>query len=195
MGPLVHRVILLCHAPAAQLHPVTFPDDWPLDDAVRVQVPPLKPRLPKVDRCRTSPLLRARQTAGELGLDAEADAALRDLDFGRWKGRALSDIQAAEPEAVAAWLADPETAPHGGESRAELQARISGWLDTQAAARGHTLCVTHAAVIRAAVLHVLAASADAFFRLDIAPLSLTDLRHDGRRWALRSLNVSSGAWD
>lgn len=191
----VHRLTLLCHAPAAHSHPVAFPDDRPLDDDIRTQLPHLKPRLSMVDRCLTSPLLRARQTASDLGLDAEVDAALRDLDVGRWKGRALSDIQAATPEAVAAWLVDPKMVPHGGESRAELQARVSGWLDTQAGARGHTLCITHAAVIKAAVLHVLAASADAFFRLDIEPLSLTDLRYDGRRWALRSLNVSSGACD
>jgi broad specificity phosphatase PhoE len=191
----VHRLTLLYHAPAAQLHPAVFPDDRPLGDDTRVHLPHLNLRLTKVDRCLTSPLLRARRTARDLGLDAEEDAALRDLDFGRWKGRGLSDIQAAEPEAVAAWLVDPKTAPHGGESRAELQARVSGWLDTQAGARGHTLCVTHAAVIRAAVLHVLDAPADAFLRLDVEPLSLTDLSHDGRRWALRSLNVSRGAWD
>ena len=50
--------------------------------------------------------------------------------------------------------------------------------------------MTHAAVIRAAVLIVLDAPASAFWRIDVEPLSLTDLRFDGRRWALRALGLA-----
>ncbi|WP_245454144.1 histidine phosphatase family protein [Aquabacter cavernae] len=190
----VHRLTLLCHAAAARTQPVTFPEDRPLDEDVRSQLPQGGTRFSKAGRCLTSPLLRARQTAEGLGLVAEEEDALRDLHLGRWEGRALHDIHAAEPEAVAAWLSDPEAAPHGGESRAALRVRISDWLGVQVGTRGHTLCVTHAAVIRAAVLLMLDAPADAFFRLDVEPLSLTEISHDGRRWALRSLNVPWKAW-
>jgi hypothetical protein len=41
-------------------------------------------------------------------------------------------------------------------------------------------------VIRSAIVHALSASAQTFWRIDIAPLSLTDLRFNGRVWTLRS---------
>ncbi|MEP9353374.1 histidine phosphatase family protein [Xanthobacter sp. KR7-65] len=185
------RLTLLCHA-MAPARPPAFADDAPLQASLRAAVAALRTRLPRAEHYRASPALRARQTAEALGIAADAEPALADLDLGRWTGRPLADIHEAEPEAAAAWLADPAAASHGGESRAALQARVAAWLDHQADGRGHMLCVTHAAVIRAAVLHALGAPADAFFRLDVEPLSLADLRHDGRRWAVRSLNLPLG---
>lgn len=184
----MHRLTLICHA-ASSRDAMAFPADAPLDERTRAAVPQLPEALRRADRALASPLLRARQTAQALGLAAAEDAGLRDLDLGRWTGRALAEIHAAEPEAAAVWLMDAATAPHGGESRLALQDRVAAWLEAQAALRGHSVCVTHAAVIRAAALGVLDAPADAFFRLEVAPLSLTELTHDGRRWSLRALNA------
>jgi broad specificity phosphatase PhoE len=47
------------------------------------------------------------------------------------------------------------------------------------------IAVTHAAVIRAAVIGVLGAPPQSFWRIDVEPMSLVDLRSDKRRWALR----------
>lgn len=189
----MHRLTLLCHGPSRALAgsaaTVTFPLDEPLDAAAIRALEPLRPTLARVDRCVTSPLLRAREAADALGLSATPEPALRELDFGQWGGRDLRDIAAQTPDAAALWLHDSDAAPHGGESRAALQNRVAAWLGEQVTGRGHTLCITHASVIRAAVLHALAAPADAFWRLDIEPLSRTELRSDGRRWALRALNL------
>ncbi|MFH3478927.1 histidine phosphatase family protein [Xanthobacter variabilis] len=168
---------------------MAFPIDEPLDAAALPALSVLREGLGRVDRCLTSPLLRARQTAAALAQDVTVEPALRELDLGQWRGRALRDIHDREPEAAALWLSAPDAVPHGGESRAQLQARVGAWLNAQMAGRGHTLCVTHAAVIRAAVLHTLGSPPDAFWRLDIEPLSRTALRCDGRRWALRGLNA------
>jgi len=54
---------------------------------------------------------------------------------------------------------------------------------------GHTLAITHASIIRAAVLHILGAPFEAYWRIDIAPLTLTDLRKDQGRWLLRATGV------
>jgi broad specificity phosphatase PhoE len=97
----------------------------------------------------------------------------------------LADIAAAEPEAVAAWLADPNAAPHGGESLTALVGRVADWLDSDRI-RGRTLAVTHAAVMRAAVVHVLGAPVRSFWRIDVAPLSIIELRRNGRRWTLHA---------
>ena len=55
----------------------------------------------------------------------------------------------------------------------------------------HTIAVTHPAVIRAAIVHALQVPLPAFWRFDIAPLSLTDLRFNGGVWSVRCAGCSS----
>jgi hypothetical protein len=55
---------------------------------------------------------------------------------------------------IVAWLTDPGAAPHGGESSASLIDRIGRWM-VERTDDGHTVAVTHPAVIRSAVVHSL----------------------------------------
>ena len=112
---------------------------------------------------------------------------LRDCDYGRWTGRALDEVQAEEPEAVAEWLRDPGAAPHGGESVVALIERVAAWLDAQKATPAKIVAVTHASVIRAAIVHAIEAGPRSFWRIDVAPLSLTRLSANNGRWTLASL--------
>ena len=173
------RLTLVCSAPAAGVRPGTFPDDEPAELAG------FAPDLGTIARLLTAPELRARQTAGVIGA-ATIEPGLRECDYGIWRGRDLGEIGAADPVGAAAWIADPAAAPHGGEAIAALLERVGVWLDRFDAA-GHTVAVTHPAVIRAAIAHVLAAPAAAFWRIDIQPLSVTDLRRHAGRWTLRSV--------
>jgi broad specificity phosphatase PhoE len=68
-----------------------------------------------------------------------------------------------------------------------LIARVSNWLEAQQAAPGVTVAVTHASVIRAAIVAALQAEARSFWHIDIAPLSLTELSANGGRWTLVSI--------
>jgi broad specificity phosphatase PhoE len=140
---------------------------------------------PRAQRTLSAPELRAQQTSQALGLSAEIAADLRDCDYGAWSGFDLSDIASSKPEDVAIWLRDPGAAPHGGESIVDLIHRIGLWLNEQRDA-GHTLAVTHPAVIRAAIVCALEAPPQTFWRIDVAPLSLTDLRWNERVWTLRA---------
>jgi broad specificity phosphatase PhoE len=180
------RLTLICHGATAATRSGAFPADEPLEERALARAAALQPMLRRGDRAWASPALRARQTTAALGLDAVEEPALRDADHGRWTGRRLEDVQAAEPQAVIAWLSDPDAAPHGGESLSEVLRRAAAWLDARAGDGGHGVAVTHAAVIRAAILHVLEAPASAFWRLDVAPLGVTELSHDGRRWTWRA---------
>lgn len=181
------RLKLLCHAPTAATRDAGFPADEPLDDKARAVLAGLPHNLHRADRCFVSPSLRARQTAEALRLDAAVEPLLRECDYGRWAGRALAAVQAEEPEAIADWLRAPDAAPHGGESVQDLLARVAGWLDTQKETSGLTVAITHASVIRAAIVHAIEAGPRAFWRIDVAPLSLTRLNGDGRRWTLASI--------
>ena len=184
------RLKLLCHASTAAVRTSTFPADEPLDDHGRQRLAAFPNPLRHNDRCFTSPALRARQTAEALGLTATIEPALRDCDYGQWTGRTFEDVQAQEPQAMAEWIGNPDATPHGGESIAALIARVSDWLDAQSATSGKVVAVTHASVIRAAIVCALKAPPRSFWHIDIAPLSLVRLSGHGGRWTLGS--ISSG---
>jgi broad specificity phosphatase PhoE len=178
---------LLCHAATAAVRTSAFPADEPIDSQARQKLASLPFRLSHVDRCWTSPALRARQTAQGLQLDATVEPMLRDCDYGRWAGRAFDDVQVKEPDAIAEWLGNPASAPHGGESIHALIERVVAWLDKESGTPGRVLAVTHASIIRAAIVHAIGAPPHSFWRIDIAPLSLTRLSGAHDRWTLASI--------
>lgn len=107
-----------------------------------------------------SPLSRAAQTMAilraELGLPPDAfrrDARLREISFGRWEGSTWPELRRRDPVSLAARDADPwGFAPPGGESYAELSARV---LDAVGELPGDSVVVTHGGVVRA-MLHAFA---------------------------------------
>jgi broad specificity phosphatase PhoE len=179
------RLTLICHGATTATRAAAFPLDEPLEDGGVERARMFSPALRRWDRAVTSPALGARQTAEALSLNACVHPALRDCDYGHWRGRRLADIQAAHPAEVATWLSDPEAAPHGGESLLALMQRVSDWVADRLHDDGHTIAVTHAAVVRAAVTGVLGAPPQSFWRIDVTPMSVVDLRSDKRRWVLR----------
>ncbi|MFE9860736.1 histidine phosphatase family protein [Streptomyces sp. NPDC005780] len=170
----------------AALREARFAGDAPLDDSGRRPARAAAGSVPVADRWLRGPSRRCRGTAEALGLRPDTEHALRDWEMGRWSGARLSEVSADEPEGVAAWLADPSAAPHGGESLLELCARVGAWLDSpHGDGTGRILGVVEPAVIRAAVVHALALPPLAFWRLDVAPLTVTELSGRSGRWNLR----------
>ncbi|CAA9474287.1 MAG: hypothetical protein AVDCRST_MAG67-257 [uncultured Solirubrobacteraceae bacterium] len=180
-------MLLIRHASTDAVRRAAFPVDEPLDEAGRTAAAALAGRLGRGEAL-CGPALRARETASAAGLDATVDQALGECDFGTWGGRSLQDVHAAEPDAVSAWMTDPDACPHGGETLAALLARVAGWMDGQAAADGRAIVVTHGGVIRAAVVHALSAPAPSVWRVDVAPLSVTELHARDGRWTVRRVN-------
>jgi hypothetical protein len=97
----------------------------------------------------------------------------------------LLDVEAEEPDSIKTWLSDVNAAPHGGESIARVLQRIATWLDLRIGDDGHGIAVTHAAVVRGAILHAVGAPAQSFWHIDVGPLSVPELRNDGFRWRWR----------
>lgn len=179
------RLFLLCHGPTKATRRAAFPLDEPVEPKGIGAAAALAAGLPSFARRFASPAISAQQTVAALGLTAEAVEALRDCGWGRWRGQTLDEVAATEPEAVTSWLADPEAAPHGGESVAALIRRVGGWMDASGVP-GRVLAVTHPAVIRAALVHALGAPAPCFWRIDIPPLSIVELGYDAQRWRWRA---------
>jgi broad specificity phosphatase PhoE len=186
------RLDLLAHGASAATRAARFPDDEALEASALGALEALRGRLRPYAQVLTSPAPAARETAAALGFDAKVEMALRDCDYGRWRGLASKEVAEREPDGFASWLQDPGSAPHGGESFAVLIERVGAWL-TQALARdGATLAVTHASVVRAAIVNALGAGSSGFARIDVAPLSLARLSGHGQRWNLVALGPLGG---
>jgi broad specificity phosphatase PhoE len=181
------RLVLIAHGATAATRRAAFPLDEPIEAAARELAETLGPELMPAHRVYTAPELRARETAMALGLAAEPQGLLADLDLGRWRGKTFDAMLTEGPEAIAAWTSDPASRAHGGESVDELMARVKPWLDHQREAGGKVIAVTHPAVLRAAVTIVIGAPSSSFWRIDIGPLTQVELRGDERRWTLRSI--------
>nr|WP_090279696.1 histidine phosphatase family protein [Mycolicibacterium komanii]CRL75733.1 phosphoglycerate mutase [Mycolicibacterium komanii] len=178
----VVRLTLVSHALTDAMSAGRFPTDEPLNSVGHRQVD-ASIDLGVVDAAVCGPEKRTRQTAELLGLQAEVDARLADLDCGRWRGDVLGGVQPAD---LAIWLTDPAQAPHGGESVVDLVDRVRDWMDSVANRRSRLIAVTHPAVIRAAILVALDAPPKSFWRIDVAPASRTVMHFRGHAWTLRA---------
>ncbi|MER6029605.1 histidine phosphatase family protein [Streptomyces sp. NPDC001851] len=136
-----------------------------------------------------SPTSRCARTAAALALRATTEPALRDLDYGAWRGRTAADIVAADPYGYSAWLTDPDAAPHGGETIRRLCHRTALWLDGLPAGTGHAVAIAEPAVWRALLVHGLSAPARAFWQLRISPRHAVCLTRRGAAWSIQPATI------
>lgn len=184
----MRRLILVRHAPTAATRSYAFPADEPPDERALAAAAELT--VPARAEVLCSPSQRCRGTAAAAGLKVDSvEPAIAECDFGSWRGRRLEELVAERPDETRLWMTDPDSAPHGGESLRELAARVTAWLDRQMQRDGSCVAITHGGVVKAAVVHALGAPIEAFWRVDCAPLSLTELHGDGGRWRLCNVNV------
>ncbi|MEW2274214.1 histidine phosphatase family protein [Streptomyces griseofuscus] len=181
---MTSRVLLVSPAMTPALRQARFYDGDSIEDLGAARARSAAGSLPAPARVVVSASTRCRETARALGLDGAVEAAaLRGVDVGRWRGRALDEVTGAEPEALGHWLTDPEWAGHGGESVREVCARVAAWLD--GAADGRTVAVVEPEIVRAAVVGALGLPMSTFWRLDVVPLTATELSGRAGRWNLR----------
>ncbi|MCA9981148.1 MAG: histidine phosphatase family protein, partial [Anaerolineales bacterium] len=84
-----------------------------------------------VDFVYASPAVRAQQTAQAIAqtMPITTDERLWETNYGRWEGQRINDCRTADPQAWQQWLADSTSAPHGGETNAQVAERTQSWLD------------------------------------------------------------------
>ena len=106
--------------------------------------------LDPVARVVSSPALRAlsvaRAAATMTGTPVHVDDRLAELHFGAWENRPWSALPRGE---IDAWAADPVNyRPGGGESAADMLARVRRAWRTLSSSANTTLVVCHAGPIR-----------------------------------------------
>ena len=104
-------------------------------------------------RWMVSPLKRALETACLLGASSiESESRLREMHWGEWEGRTLSDLREELGGAMVRNEARGlDFRPPGGESPREVQARLASWLNDVSRQPLPCVAVTHKGVIRALV--------------------------------------------
>jgi probable phosphoglycerate mutase len=141
-----------------------------------------------------SPRERTRQTAEAIALASRLGPpreleALDEVDVGAWSGRSFAELE-GDP-AWRSWNEQRGAArTPSGESFADVQRRVTGKLEELKTRHPEATVglVTHAEVIRAAVLHHLRMAADEWWRIEISPASITRLAIDGSGARLLGLN-------
>jgi probable phosphoglycerate mutase len=101
-------------------------------------------------RMLCSPLRRCRQTAEALGLSAEIEPRLVEMDWGAFEGHTVEQLRHMHGEEFAAnEKRGLDFSPPRGESPRMVQARVAPLLAEIASGGRDTLCVTHRGVFRA----------------------------------------------
>lgn len=176
---------LIAHASTRAMRTGTFPDDDPLDARGLAEAAVLHGRWTAIagSLVLCSPARCATQTADALGLHADIDDALRDIDYGDWRGKRLHDLARDLPDELATWIGTPSASPHRGESFDAAARRVGTWFDGLPRERD-VIAITHAPIVRAAIAHVLRMDHAAAARLDVAPLSCTTFVASPAGWTL-----------
>ncbi len=154
----------------------------------------------RVDLVLSSPLGRALLTAtpaaAACNLEPETDERLRELDFGGWEGRTLSEIRKEDPESVRRFEESAEHGFPGGEPLRAGADRVLGvFADLSRSHAGATvLVVAHNTLLRLALCRILGAELGQYRRLmpRVVNGAVSEVRFGEKGGALYSFNDARG---
>ena len=128
-------------------------------------------------RVVTSSLRRAIETgsaiADELGLPAQIDVDWDEQAFGDWDDKTMGYLASRHPKELLRFRDDPRYSRPGGESQADLEARVVPAYERATAAGGTVVVASHRKPIMTVLAYVLGIPHERIWRLATAPASLT----------------------
>ena len=151
----------------------------------------------KIARVITSDLERAIETARHVatiaGREIELEPELREVDVGAWTGLSYAEVEARFPEEWAAWRDGVDLRRGGGETYAELGARIARAIDriARTSETSDVVVVSHGAALRTFVCRVLGISVSSRSLGAMTNTAVTTVEHDGTTARLVSFNDAS----
>jgi broad specificity phosphatase PhoE len=138
----------------------------------------------------SSPLLRAKQTAGYFDADVVIDERWTELDYGEFDGSLITDLPLGMWNH---WRSDPGWAPPGGESLVDVGTRVRAACAELAARASDedVVVVTHVSPVKSAVAWALAVGDDIAWRMFLDVAAITRVRVTGAGPALVGFNDTS----
>ena len=143
----------------------------------------------------SSPLRRAVQTATpiaeQLATPIQLSESLNELDYGRWTGRCFNELEGDSGWRSFNYERHSAQIP-GGESVQALERRVVEQIHkwNRKYAGQCIAAVTHAEIIRVAVLLALGRSSNSYDRIEISPCSVTILQWDAGQGRIMCMNAS-----
>jgi broad specificity phosphatase PhoE len=128
----------------------------------------------------------------EISVPLQVVNDLNEWHVGEWEGRAYIDIKAEDPELYKAWVNDPiQNKPPGGESIADVCNRTRSKIhELIAAHEGKKIAlVTHAGIIRSAIVSSLQMDVRNFWRVVIPVGSVSRIDYSPSFAALQFMSV------
>ncbi|MCX7803719.1 MAG: histidine phosphatase family protein [Planctomycetota bacterium] len=147
-----------------------------------------------IEKCFSSPLRRARETAeiaaGPLGVPLAVDPDLREVDFGDWEGKTFAEILAGDPAGVEKWAAFAgDFRFPGGEALRDFEARVEAAAGRLAAdCCGRIAAVAHGGVVKGIVCRLLGLPLRCHVLFSIKPASITTIEFRDGKPVLAGLN-------
>jgi broad specificity phosphatase PhoE len=127
----------------------------------------------------TSSLQRAVETgaaiADGLGVRAQIDADWDEQSFGDWDDKSMGHLAAHHPKELLFFREDRYYSRPGGETHADLEARVLAAFDRATAVGGTVVVASHRKPIMTVLAHVLGIPHERIWRLATAPASLTSV--------------------
>ncbi|NBS85946.1 MAG: bifunctional RNase H/acid phosphatase [Micrococcales bacterium] len=146
----------------------------------------------------SSPIARTRETAkviaDQLGLSVSTEDDIAEIAFGEWDGHTNQEVAARWPEQYNAWRGDVQIAPPGGESLEEFDVRVQrGRARILEQYEGQTVVVvSHVMPIRGFIKAATVSDWPIYWRVSVAPCSITVLRFWGEEAAeITTVNYTS----
>ena len=179
--------------------------DVPLCETTLLEQAPmyrsLATRLPRPANWLVTPLSRTRRTAetifahGYPTTSLAVEPGLIEQSLGEWQGLPHADLPArlALP-AHAFWPLAGDEKPPGGESMAEVTARVGATMEhlAETHAGRDVVIVSHGGAIRGAIAHALKIGPDNALHLSVQNLSLTRLDKTPQGWRVACVNELPG---
>lgn len=172
--------------------------DIHLSDEGRAQAEAVADRLIQVPfrAVYASPIERTMETAHPIAarhkLEIETDAALGEVDFGRWTNRSFKTLVRTKLWTTVQMFPSGARFPDGETLRGVQSRAVDEIERLRRKHPKHTVCcVSHADVIKLVVAHYLGMHIDLFQRIDIAPASVTVVAVSDTGPRVLSVNATS----
>jgi broad specificity phosphatase PhoE len=138
-------------------------------------------------RVLTSPLSRAAETARLAGFGerAEERAELREWDYGDYEGRTTPEIR----EERAGWTLWRDGVP-GGETAAEVAARVDRLLEELRSVEGDVLVCSHGHLLRVLAARWIGLGPESGGRFGLDPATISVLGHERETPVIRVWNAA-----
>jgi probable phosphoglycerate mutase len=138
--------------------------------------------IPPVTAVVSSPMRRTLETAETIaeaiGISVELNENLREIGFGDWDGLTNEQVAAEAPAALASWQGSYTASPPNGESLEVFDLRVNrARQQIVSAHEGKTVVVVaHVMPVRGFLKWALDAGVSTYWRMQVAPCSITIIR-------------------